>query len=143
MSNRIGWIVAGVIAFVLLFAGGVTTLVLASGGGPTSVQDVADEAVDAAEALDVDAGIDLLCEAPKSWERRELERLIETAQEQAGTDDPDVTYEVSDVQGDAEGSFEVRVTSDEEQLEDDELAAEVFVEQRGERSCIAEFEGRG
>ena len=143
MSNRIGWIVAGAIAFVLVFAGGVTTLILASGGDPTTVQEVADEAVAAAEDLDVEAGVDLLCEVPGDGERRELERLIEAAQEESGTEDPDVDYEVSDIEGDAEGSFDVRVTSDEEEFEDDELAARVFVERRGERSCIARFENRG
>ncbi len=137
--TRLGWIVAGAVALVLLLAGSVTALVVA-GGDPASVADVADAAVDAAEDLDVDDGIDLLCEAPSSKDREDLEELIDTAREETGEDSPDATYEISDVQGDAEGSFEVRVTSDEDELSDSELAAVVHVEERDGRSCISEFE---
>lgn len=137
--TRLGWIVAGAVALVLLVAGGVTALVVA-GGDPTSVAEVAEAAVDAAEDLDVDDGIDLLCEAPSSKDRADLEELIETVRDETGEDDPDASYEVSDVQGDTEGSFEVRVTSDEEEFADSELAAVVHVEERDGRSCISEFE---
>ena len=77
--NRIGWIVAGVLA-LLVVSGGVTALVLTSGGDPTSVQEVADAAIDAAEDLDVDEGVDLLCDAPSEDERDQLEDLIEEEQ---------------------------------------------------------------
>lgn len=137
--TRLGWIVAGAVALVLLLAGGVTALVVA-GGDPTSVADVAEAAVEAAEDLDVDQGIDLLCEAPSDKERAELEELIDTVRDETGEDDPDATYEVSDVEGEAEGSFEVRVTSDEEEYDDAELAAVVRVEERDGRSCISGFE---
>lgn len=137
--TRLGWIVAGAVALVLLLAGGVTALVVA-GGDPTSVADVAEAAVEAAEDLDVDQGIDLLCEAPSDKERAELEELIDTVRDETGEDDPDATYQVSDVEGEAEGSFEVRVTSDEEEYDDAELAAVVRVEERDGRSCISGFE---
>lgn len=137
--TRLGWIVAGAVALVLLLAGSVTALVVA-GGDPTSVEEVADAAVDAAEDLDVDDGIDLLCEAPSSDDRDDLEELIETVRDETGEDDPDATYEVSDVEGDSEGSFTVRVTSDEEAFADSELAAIVHVAARDGRSCISGFE---
>lgn len=141
--TRLGWIVAGAVALVLLLAGSVTALVVAAGGDPTSVADVADAAVDAAEDLDVDDGIDLLCEAPSGKDRADLEELIETVRDETGEDSPDASYEISDVEGDAEGSFTVRVTSDEEEFQDSEIAAVVHVEERDGRSCISGFEPIG
>lgn len=104
----------------------------------SSVQDVADVALAAAEDLDVDAGIDLFCDAPSADDRAELDDLIDEARERADTDDPEVDYDVSDVEGDTSGSFAVRVTSDEEGLDDAELEFTVTVESRGGRSCIAD-----
>ncbi len=125
------------IVVVAVAAGAVLLL---SGPGEASdarsVQDVADLAVDAAEELDVEKGVDLLCEAPSDGEREELEDLIAEAQDEAGTDDPEVDYEVSDVEGDATGSFTVTVTSDEDGLEDRDLVLEVEVGQDGDRSCV-------
>lgn len=108
-----------------------------------SVQDVADLAVAAAEELDVDKGVDLLCEAPSSSRIDELEDLIEAGQEAAGTDDPDVDYVVSGLEGDAEGSFIVKVSSDEEGLEDSEESLRFEVSTDGSRSCIADISGAG
>lgn len=132
------WLVGvGVLVVLAVVAGGV---LLVSGPGEASdarsVQDVADLAVEAAEDLDVDAGVDLLCETPSQEDRDELEELIERAQEEAGTDDPDVTYEVSDVEGDETGTFDVEVTSDEGDLEGRDLELTVEVGQDGDRSCI-------
>ncbi|QSR26395.1 hypothetical protein CFH99_12240 [Nocardioides aromaticivorans] len=138
--TRLGWIVAGAVALVLLLAGSVTALVVASGGDPTSVEEVADAAVDAAQDLDVDDGVDLLCEAPSGKDRADLEKLIETVRDETGEDDPDATYEISDVEGDTEGSFTVRVTSDEEPYTDAEIAAVVHVQERDGRSCISGFD---
>lgn len=141
MTNKIGLIVAGAAAAVLLLAGGVTALVV-SGGDPESVQDVADAAVDAAQDLDVEDGVDLLCEAPSKKDRADLEALIEHAQDEADTDDPEVDYAISNVQGDKEGSFDVTITSDEDAFEGEEIAGTVRVESRDGRSCIAGFESR-
>lgn len=140
MTNKTGWIVGGVLALVLVLAGGTTALVLASDGDPTTVEEVAEAAVDAAEDLDVDAGIDLLCDAPSKDDRDDLEDLIEGAQDEADTDDPDVDYEISNIKGDAEGSFEVRITSSEPDFKDEEIAMRVIVETDGDRSCIADYE---
>ena len=135
MTNKIGWIVGSVVA-VLLLAAGVTTA-LASGGDPTTVQEVADAAVEAAEDLDIDAGVDLMCDTPSTSDRDDLKELIETAQDESGTDDPRVDYDISNVKGEEAGSFEVRITSDESAFEDEEIALQVDVEQDGDRSCIA------
>ena len=135
MTNKIGWIVGSVVA-VLLLAAGATTVVLASGGDPTTVEEVADAAVEAAEDLDIDAGVDLLCDTPSKSDREELEELIETARDETGTDDPDVDYDVSNFKGEEEGSFEVRITSSEPDFEDEEIALQVNVEKDGDRSCI-------
>ncbi|KRB73842.1 hypothetical protein ASE01_17655 [Nocardioides sp. Root190] len=140
MTNKTGLIVAGALAAVLLLAGGVTTLVLASAGDPTTVAGVAEAAVEAAEDLDVEAGVDLLCEAPPAEDRRDLERLIEAAQEEADTEDPDVDYEISNIVGDSAGTFDVRATSDEDGLSGEELSATVQVEERDGRSCISSYD---
>lgn len=141
MTNKIGLVVAGAVAAVLLVAGGVTALVV-SGGDPTSVADVADVAVDAAEDLDVDDGIELLCEAPSAQDRKDLEELIGAAQDEAGTEDPDVDYAISNVQGEQEGSFDVTITSDEKAFEDDEIAVTVLVDSQDGRSCISGYDDR-
>ncbi|NGZ99771.1 hypothetical protein G5V59_03875 [Nocardioides sp. W3-2-3] len=141
MTNKIGLIVAGAVAAVLLVAGGVTALVV-SGGDPTSVQEVADAAVDAAQDLDVDQGIDLLCETPSKKDRHDLEALISEAQDEAGTKDPDVDYKVSNVKGDKEGSFDVTITSDEDAFKDETIAGTVTVATVDGRSCITGFESR-
>lgn len=126
---------------VIVVVGAVTAAAITlSGGDPTSVEDVADEAVDAAEDLDVDAGIDLLCDAPTSEQRSDLGDLIDEARDRAGTDDPDVDYEISDVEGDTAGSFLVTVTSEEDGLDDERIEMRVLVEADGDRSCIAGVE---
>ncbi|MBS4753792.1 hypothetical protein KG112_13340 [Nocardioides sp. zg-ZUI104] len=139
MTNKIGWVVAGVVLLVLLLAGGVTALVVAS-GDPQTVEEVADAAVEAAEDLDIDAGADLLCEVPSSKDRQDLADLIDEARAEAGTDDPDVTYDVANIRGGAEGSFEVRITSDEKELANRTLSARVIVKSRDGRSCIDDVE---
>lgn len=131
---------AGVLVLLLGIGGAVLAL---SGGDAESVQEVADQAVEAAEDLDVDAGIDLLCEKPTAEQQDELEELIEGAREESGTDDPDVSYEVSDVPDGASGTFDLRVTSDEEGLDDAELEVVVVVEAQDGRSCIAGVEDPG
>ncbi|WP_193610790.1 hypothetical protein [Nocardioides lijunqiniae] len=136
--SRLGWYVAGGVLLLILGIGGAVFAF--TGGDATTVQDVADQAVDAAEDLDVDAGIDLLCTAPTDEQRAELDQLIAEGREEAGGDDPDVDYEVSDVEGDATGSFRVVATSDEDALEGKELDLVVIVEQDGDRSCIAGVE---
>ncbi len=137
-QSRLGWYVAGGVLLLILAIGGAVFAF--TGGDATSVQDVADQAVEAAEDLDVDAGIDLLCTAPTKKQRADLDALISEGREEAGGEDPQVDYEVSDVEGDATGSFRVRATSDEDALEGKELDVVVLVEQDGDRSCIAGIE---
>ncbi len=109
-----------------------------------SVQDVADLAVSAAQDLDVDAGVDLLCAAPGEERVQDLNDLIEKGQEKAGTADPDVDYAISDLEGDSIGSFTVTITSDEDGLEGRTGDLVVVVGRDGDRSCITEFnEGDG
>lgn len=137
--NRLPYVVGG--GLVLLLVVVVVLVVTLTGSKAAedarSVQDVADIAVDAAEDLDVDAGIDLLCEAPTAAERDELEDLLDQARDRAGTQDPEVDYEISDVEGDETGSFRVQVSSDEDGLDDEQLDLVVLVESRDGRSCIA------
>lgn len=133
--SKLGLIIIAVVAVLLIGTG--TTVALLSGGDATNVEEVADQAVEAAEDLDVDAGIDLLCDAPSAEERDELDAFIETAQDEAGTDDPDVDYAISDVEGEETGSFRVDVSSEDPAFEDQDFAIDVTVEQDGDRSCIA------
>lgn len=136
--SRIGWYVAGgALVLVLAIGGAVFAL---TGGDATSVQEVADRAVDAAEDLDVDAGIDLLCSAPTPEQREELEDLISEGRQETGSDNPDVDYVVSDVEGDTTGSFRVVATSSDPALLGKEFDAVVLVEEDDGRSCIAGLE---
>jgi hypothetical protein len=136
--SRMPWIVAGAILVVLLVVGGV--VVALTGGDAESVQDVADQSVEAAEDLDIDAGFDLFCTDPGSDAREELDRMVQKAQDRAGTDDPDVDYEITDVKGDEEGSYHVTASSDEQGISRDRGEATVIVESRDGRSCIADVE---
>lgn len=121
----------------MLAAVGGAVLALTGGSDATSVREVADQAVVAAEELDVDAGIDLLCTAPTDEQRRELDDLIAEGREETGSDEPDIDYDVSEVEGDATGSFRLVATSDDPALEGKELDTVVLVEERDGRSCIA------
>lgn len=128
------------VAVLMVVGAAVAAAITLSGGDPTSVDAVAGEAVDAAEDLDVGAGIDLLCDPPTSEERSDLSDLIGEARDRAGTGDPDVDYEISEVEGDGSGSFVVTVTSEEDGLDDERIEMRVLVEEDGDRSCIAGVE---
>lgn len=139
LKGWLPWVVVGVV-MVVLAAVAVTTVFFTGPGNAEdaeTVQDVADLAVDAAETLDVAAGIDLLCEAPMDLYRMSLESTIAEAQDRAGTETPDVTYTVRDVSDAATGSFVVDITSDEVGLADEDTTVRVFVEDRDGRSCVA------
>jgi hypothetical protein len=124
-----------------VLVGLVVVLVLVfRGGDPESVEEVADAAIAAAEDLDVDRGIDLLCDAPSADERADVEDLIAEAQDEAGTENPAVDYDISDVEGERSGRFTVTVSSDEEELADRGFSLVVLVEVEDGRSCIAGVE---
>lgn len=133
------WAIVGGAAALVLIAGLIAFAVAASGGTPTSVDEVADRAVSAAEDLDVSAGIDLLCDPPAAESRELLDALIADAQDRTGSDTPEVTIDVHDVDGDASGSFTAVITSAEDEFSGVEREVIVFVEDRDGRSCIAEF----
>ncbi len=137
-----GWLPWAVVGAVMVVLAGVAVASFALGGpagadDAETVQDVADLAVDSAEGLDVESGIDLLCEAPMSLYRESLMTMIDDAQERSGTDTPAVDYAISDVADGAEGSFVVDVSSSEEGLRDSDATIRVFVETRDGRSCIS------
>jgi len=125
---------------VLLVLAVVAVLAFTLGGGSDagSVEEVADAAVEAAEELDLDAGVELMCDPPSDDERERVEGWIESAQDAAGTEDPDVEYDVSEIEGDEEGSFVVTITSTDEPL--DEVTGHIEVEVASEdgHSCIAD-----
>ena len=139
MTNKLGFIVAGAV-LLLLVAGGGTVLALTSGGDPTTVREVADRAVEAAEDLDVEAGIDLLCAPPSAEQRKEVDSLISNAQEKTDDDAPEADYEISEIDGDREGSFRVTITSSESELAESRIDARVMVKRDGDRSCISDVE---
>lgn len=134
------WVVGGAVVVVALVVGGVTFALSSGADDPTTVQAVADAAVKAADELDVDAGIDLLCSAPGSDDREFLDDAIGAARDATGTDTPEVDYLVSNVSGGSEGSFDVRITSTEDALAGVVGSAHVKVERRGDRSCVAGWE---
>ncbi|QCW49420.1 hypothetical protein FE634_01475 [Nocardioides dongxiaopingii] len=133
------WIAVGVV-MVVLAGVAVLTLFLSdakSAEEAENVDDVAGLAVEAAEELDIGAGIDLLCEAPMDLYRQTLETMINDARERSGTVDPAVDYAVSDVSDGATGSFVVEASSSEDGLEGQDLEVRVFVEEQDGRSCIS------
>ncbi|MDT9592832.1 hypothetical protein RDV89_07120 [Nocardioides zeae] len=142
-SNR-GLLVGIVVGLVvLLLAGGTWGLVAAfSDDGPQDVRSTAEQAVEAAQALDVDAGARLMCTAPTSEERDDLEDAIEEAQEVAGTDDPEVAYEITEVTEDADGggTATVEALGDQAELEGAALTVRLVVVDDGDRHCIDEIE---
>lgn len=132
-------IVVLIAILVVLLGTGVTVWAL-NRGAPDSVSEVADAAVDAAKDLDVDAGVDLLCEPPSSAERARLDELIASGKKRAGTDDPDVHSEVANITGKKSGSFQMTIWSDDGDLDKSYLVAQLKVEQDGERSCVADVD---
>ncbi|GAA4813171.1 hypothetical protein ACFQ0K_05285 [Nocardioides caeni] len=112
------------------------TVALVVGSDATSVREVAERTAAAAEDLDVDAGIDLLCEPPTDEQRDVLDDMIAEGQDLAGTDDPELDVEVSEVTGDDEGSFHIEITSDDGDLDGREGAVTFLVGTDGDRSCI-------
>lgn len=134
------WLLLTGCLVVLLGVGGTVFALTSGGDDPTSVQDVAEAAVAAAEDLDVDAGLDLMCSFT-SGDRSGLERAISEARDDAGTDSPDVRYEISDVVGSTSGTFVVTVVTDEPGLEGwTSRTAKLTVASRDGRSCISDVE---
>lgn len=126
------------IAILVVLLGTAAIVWAVTRGAPNSVDEVAAAAVDAGENLDLDAGIDLLCEAPTTEQREGLESVIARGKSQAGTSIPDVNYSVTGVQGDKSGSFRMTIWSDEEGINTSHLVAQVDVEQDGDHSCISD-----
>ncbi|KQZ70198.1 hypothetical protein [Nocardioides sp. Root151] len=136
-NRKIAFVLAGIL--VILF--GTAAVVWAvNRGGAESVQDVADAAVEAGEDIDVDAGIDLLCDAPTDEQREKVEEFVDAGKDEAGTDDPEIHVEASDVEGEAEGSFVLTIWSDDGGLAESYGVVDVEVEKDGDRSCIADVD---
>lgn len=134
------WAVVAGVAVVVLTGGGIALALTLSGGSPGSVEDVADRAVDAAQELDVSAGVDLLCDPPANESRELLDALIADAQERTGEDDPDVTIDVSDVDDGAAGRFTATISSADAEFAGVIREVHVVVADRDGRSCIERFE---
>ena len=141
-ANRGLLVGLAVLVGVLLLGGGTWAVVAAtSDDAPGSVRETAEQAVDAAEDLDVDAGARLLCTAPSDDDRADLEDAIDEARETAGTDDPAVDYEISDVEeSDEGGSAVVRAVADQEELGDAFLEVRLDVTADDGDYCIDEIE---
>ncbi|MDO9455165.1 hypothetical protein [Nocardioides sp.] len=134
----VSWVVVGVV-MVALAGVAVVRLFVDQTDAPTdatTVQDVADMAVTVTEDLDVVGGVDLLCAAPLDLYRMAVESTITTWQVMSGNDVPDVQAEASDVDEGAAGSFVIRISSDEDGLEQEKQNFRVFVESRAGRSCV-------
>jgi hypothetical protein len=134
------WAVGGGVVVAVLIVGGAVFALSGSDDDPASVREVADQAVAAAQDLDVDAGIDLLCKAHSGDDRHFLDSAIDAARTATGQDAPDARYDVSNLEGSTTGSFDVTITSGDPALEGVVGAAHVKVGRDGDRSCIASFE---
>lgn len=133
------WIVTGVVA-VVLFAG-LGYLYLLRGPTAETVREVADQAAEAVQRYDVRAGGELLCDPLTAEQRERLVALVQRGKERADTEDPRLDIVVSDVRGESEGSFTVRVTSPEPGLVGVLGAATVLVANEDGRACISGLEG--
>ncbi len=132
------WVVVGVV-MVALAGVAVVRLFVDEPAAPTdaaTVQDVADLAVEVTEGLDVQAGVDLLCDEPIELYRMAVESTIIRWQALSGTQVPELTADVSDVDRGPAGSFVIKISSDERGLEDVQQTFRVFVEDRDGRSCV-------
>lgn len=138
--RKVVFVLVGIVVLLVAIGGLVWAL---GGGDPESVEDVADAAVDAAEDFDVDAGIDLFCDPLTKDQRERIDDFISEGREAAGTDEPDVTYEVSDIKGDEEGSFKVTAYSEDGELSTGYIVAEVEVGRDGDRSCVSDIDVEG
>ena len=129
---------ATVVVAVLLLGGIAFAVVKAtSGEDTTSVQGVADAAVSAAEDLDVDKGVALLCSTPPSDDVDYLNHLISEARDAVGGD-PDVSYEVSDVHDSGgAGRFTVTISTSEAALRGSHAKLVMLVQSRNGQSCIS------
>lgn len=136
--DRMPWIVTGIVA-VVLFAG-LGYLLAVREPPPESVRQIADRAALAAERFDVRAGGLLLCDPLTEEQRERLENLVTAGKERADDPDPRLAIEISDVRGEGEGSFRVRVTSPEPGLIGIVGEATVIVASQGGRSCIERLE---
>lgn len=101
-----------------------------------TVQDVADLAAEATEALDVQQGVAMLCRPPIQLYQMTVESTIDRWRSLTGDQAPDVTAEVSDVDSGSAGSFVLRISSDEDGLEDEGRTFRVYVEHDDGRSCV-------
>lgn len=132
------WVAAGVV-MVALTAVAVERLFVEEPEEPTeaaSVQDVADLAATVTEDLDVARGVEMLCRPPIELYRMTVESTITRWQALSGVQVPEVTAEVSDVDTGSSGSFVLRISSDEEGLEDEQRTFRVFVDYTDGRSCV-------
>ncbi|WP_148612412.1 hypothetical protein [Nocardioides rubriscoriae] len=132
------WVVVGAV-MVSLAGVAVVRLFVDEGAAPaeaTSVQDVADLALTVTEELDVQGGVDLLCDQPIELYRMAVESTIIRWQTLSGVQAPAVTADVSDVDKGSSGSFVIAISSDEDGLEDEDRTFRVFVENHGGRSCV-------
>lgn len=137
-----GPLVAVGVAVAVLALGGTAWAVVATAGGgdPTSVEEVAEQAVDAARDLDVDAGVRLMCETPSADEREELEDAIAGGKDFTGTDDLELAFDVRDADDGPEGNVRIEVVGDQAELEGATMEVELSVVEDGDRSCIESLE---
>lgn len=133
--DRAPWVVTGIVALVLF--GGLGYLLAIREAPATTVKELADRAVVAVRQFDIRAGGQLLCDPLTAEQRGRLEDLLKAGKERADTPDPRLDIVISDVRGEGEGSFRVRVTSPEPGLVGVVGSATVLVARRDGRACIS------
>lgn len=143
-TTIVAWAVVGVVMVGLASVAVVRLFVAdpADPGRADSVRAVADASVEVADTLDVQGGLDLLCEEPIDLYRMAVESTIVRWQTLSGTQTPSVTARASEVAAGTSGSFLLRVSVDEKGLDDERRTFRVFVEKRGSRSCVVGIGGR-
>lgn len=143
LVTALPWVVVGVVMVGL--AGVAVVRLTAEPEEPneaSSVRAVADLSESIAESLDVQGGLELLCDEPISLYRMAVESTIVRWQTLSGSPAPEITARVSEVDDGPTGSFLLRVSSEEPGLEDEQRTFRVFVEEHDGRSCVVGIGGR-
>ncbi|WP_106849755.1 hypothetical protein [Blastococcus sp. Marseille-P5729] len=102
------------------------------------VSQVTADAIAAAEDLDVEAGLDLLCQAPSSTDMGTLNEAIADGRAEAGGEDPEMSFTIVEVeQSEDGGSATVRVDG-EGNIAGAFLVVELTMKQGSDGFCIDE-----
>lgn len=139
-AGRRGLLVGGAVLAGLHVLGGGTWAVvsLTSDDAPGSVEDVVEQAVEAADDQDLDALLALVCEDSALLDLRdEAEDANERIDEALDGEDPDLSYEILAVEGDV---ATVRIDTGSESLDGSFAELVITTAEDDGEFCVADLE---